>query len=211
MDEASLNRLRAHNVLRPVAIPDTDGEIQAALERLEELLGMVAPDEADPEPPGPVGTDALEAVASLASAVRTAESAPAAQPIAPDGHYELVPIAWAHVKSADVAQLGLAVQALGRACASRSDDVVVDVLQVHAETARRQPEDLIAEAARLHGLLSLPWDDTVSALADALPSGGGRVVLDQAGHAAYQRLVDRILGIWHAGDPLAPYLYRGNS
>ncbi len=76
---------------------------------------------------------------------------------------------------------------------------------------RRKPEGLIAEASRLHGLLSLPWDDTLSTLFAVLPPGVGRVVLDQGAHAAYQRLVDRILGIWHAGDPLAPYLYRGGT
>ena len=71
------------------------------------------------------------------------------------------------------------------------------------------PEDRIAEAARLHGLLSLPWDNDVSLLARVLPAGAGRVVLDEATSAAYQRVVDRILGIWHAGDPLARFLYRG--
>lgn len=30
------------------------------------------------------------------------------------------------------------------------------------------------------------------------------VVLNEATHAAYQRAVGRIVGIWHAGDPLAP-------
>ena len=30
-----------------------------------------------------------------------------------------------------------------------------------------------------------------------LPAGGGRVVLTEETHAGYQRVVDRILGIWH--------------
>ena len=115
------------------------------------------------------------------------------------------------MEAADLIQLGLGVQALGRAWASRSDELVVDVLQDMAGTLRRKPEDLIAEAARLHGLLSLPWDDTVSTLFAVLPPGVGRVVLDQGAHAAYGRLVDRILSIWHVGDPLAPYLYRGGT
>ncbi len=115
------------------------------------------------------------------------------------------------MEAADLIQLGLGVQALGRAWASRSDELVVDVLQDMAGTLRGKPEDLIVEAARLHGLLSLPWDDTVGTLFVVLPPGAGRVVLDQGAHAAYQRLVDRILAIWHAGDPLAPYLYRGGA
>lgn len=35
------------------------------------------------------------------------------------------------------------------------------------------------------------------------------MVLDQAAHFAYERVADRIGRIWHAGDPLAPWLYRG--
>ena len=34
-------------------------------------------------------------------------------------------------------------------------------------------------------------------------------MLDGAAHAAYERLVDRILGIWQAGDVLATILDRG--
>ena len=212
MDEATVNRLRAHAVMRPVAIPDTEGEIQGALDRLNALLGLAGPDEHEPGPASPVVTDAArQAAARLATAVRAAEAASPAQPVAPDGRYELVPIIWAHAETADLAELGLVVQALGRAWASRSEDLAVDALEDLAETAGCKPEDLIAEAARLHGLLSLPWDDTVSALVDALPPGAGRIVLDRAAHGAYQQLVDRILGIWHAGDHLARYLYRGGS
>lgn len=211
MDEATLNRLRAHAGMRPVAIPDTDGEVQGAVSGLEELLAMIAPDheEDDPELDGALSPDARDAVGRLAVAVRVAESGSPAQPIAPDGRYELIPIAWAHVETADLIQLVLTVQALGRIWASRSDELVVNVLTQRARNGNRKPEDLIAQAARLHGLLTLPWDDTVSTLFTVLPPGAGRVVLDQVAHAAYQRLADRILGIWHAGDPLAPYLYRG--
>ncbi len=213
MDEATADRLRAHAVMRPVAIPDTDGEVQGALATLGDLVAMVTPDQEEGAASGlgTVDSDDGDAVARLAVAVRVAEAGSPAQPIAPDGRYQLTPIAWAHVETADLIQLGLGVQALGRAWASRSDELVVDVLQDMAGTLRRKPEDLIAEAARLHGLLSLPWDDTVSTLFAVLPPGAGRVVLDQGAHAAYQRLVDRILAIWHAGDPLAPYLYRGGG
>lgn len=214
---AAMNRLRAHADTRPVAIPDTDGEILGALCRLSDLVAMATPDEDEPEVAATVGADAADAadagdaVARLAVAVRAAESGPPAQPVAPDGRYELIPIAWAHLETADLTLLGLTVQAIGRSWASRSNELVVDALEELARHSNRKPEDLIAEAARLHGLLSLPWDDTVSALFEALPHGGGRVVLDPAAHAAYQRLVDRILGIWHAGDRLAPYLYRGGT
>ncbi len=215
MDDAEVDRLREHADKRLVTIPDTDGEVQVALRRLDELLGLVAArKDGDPDHGAELGQLAVgpsrEAVARLAAAVQTAQAEPAAQPVAPDGRYELVPLAWAIVERADLVQLGLAAQALGRAWALRHDELVADALaEVARKTDRGEPEDLVTEAARLQGLLSLPWDDDVSQLARTLPAGGGRVVLTEATHGAYQRVVDGILGIWHAGDPLAPFLYRG--
>ena len=210
MDDAMVDRLRAHAETRLVAIPDTEGEVMAALGRLDELLGAVAAWEEEPGGAGHLAArPSWEAVRRLVSAVVSAEGKPPAQPVAADGRYELVPLAWAIVERADLVQLGLATQALGRRWALGHDDAVVEALVEAAGNDGAKPEDRIAEAARLHGLLSLPWDNDVSLLARVLPAGAGRVVLDEATGAAYQRVVDRILGIWHAGDPLAPYLYRG--
>ncbi len=210
MDEVDVDRLRAHADRRPVAIPDIQGEISGALGNLDEMFARAGPDAEYPEDVTLITEAARDAVGRLSLAVYKAEEGPLAQPVAPDGHYELVPLAWAHLEAADLIQLGLAVQDMGRAWAARSEDPIVDVLQDLAEV-HRKPEDLVAEAARLHGLLSLPWDATVSTLFATLPPGAGRVVLDGPTHAAYERLVDRILGIWHAGDVLAPILYRGWS
>lgn len=58
------------------------------------------------------------------------------------------------------------------------------------------------EAARLQGLLALPWDDDLGRLACALGARTGRVVLDEATYACYQRVLDRILAIWSTGSPL---------
>ena len=218
MDEATLDRLRGHADERLVAIPDTDGEVQAALGRLEDLLGLIGQwEQEEPErQTGPglrLATEAArEAVGRISVGVRRAEAGEPAQPIAPDGRYELVPVAWARLSRADLVTLGLAVQALGRAWGLGADELVHDALVEAAATERdRKPEDLVAEAARLHGLVSLPWDDVVNRVATALPAGVGRVVLDGGTHVLYKMLVDRILGIWHAGDPLAPFLYRGDQ
>ena len=206
MDEVDVDRLRAHADWRPVAIPDIQGEISGALGDLDEMFAMAGPDAEFPEDVTVITEAARDAVGRLSIAVYKAEEGPLAQPVAPDGHYELGAHAKGNLEAADLIQLGLAVQDMGRAWAARSEDPIVDVLQDLAEV-HRKPEDLVAEAARLHGLLSLPWDATVS----TLPAGAGRVVLNGATHAAYERLVDRILGIWHAGDVLAPILYRGWS
>ena len=96
---AMRDRLRAHAETRLVAIPDTEGEVLAALGRLDELLGWVA---AWQEPGGAGHFDAgpsWEAVRRLVSAVVVSVEAaePPAQPLASDGRYELVPLAWAIV------------------------------------------------------------------------------------------------------------------
>jgi len=194
MDKDLVDRLREHADRRPAAVPDTDGEVRAALDRLDELLGAVVDDDSrgSPSSAGQLTPAARQALWRLSRAVSEAERAPVAQPVAPDGRYEFVPLAWVAVERADLVAVGLAVQALGRGVGDDDDEDVTD-----------------AEAARLHGLLSLPWDDDVALLAGVLAAGAGRVVLDEAAHQAYQRVVKRILGIWHVGDALAPLLYRG--
>ena len=216
MDERMMDQLREHAEKRLVAIPDTEGEVQAALGRLDQLLGLVAAWQEEDHDRGEVGLDQLalgpsrEAVWRLASAVRRSGGEATGSTSAPDGRYELVPLGWAVVERADLVQLGLAAQALGRAWALRHDELVADALAEMAEAEAGRPEDLVAEAARLQGLMALGWDDDVSHLAHALPVNGGRVVLSEAAHRAYERVVDRILGIWHAGDSLVPFLYRGH-
>ncbi|HET7486554.1 MAG TPA: hypothetical protein VFJ85_01400 [Acidimicrobiales bacterium] len=211
MDKDLVDRLREHADRRPVAVPDTDGEVRAALDRLDELLGAVVDDDGlrSPTAAGQLTPAARQALWRLSRVVSEAERGPVAQPVAPDGRYELVPLAWAAVERADLIAVGLAVQALGRAWGLGDDEDVANAVAELAEAYRMKPEDLVAEAARLHGLLSLPWDDDVALLADVLAAGAGRVVLDAAAHQAYERVVGRILGIWHVGDPLAPWLYRG--
>jgi len=211
MDKDLVDRLREHADRRPAAVPDTDGEVRAALDRLDELLGAVVDDDSrgSPSSAGQLTPAARQALWRLSRAVSEAEHGPVAQPVAPDGRYELVPLAWVAVERADLVAVGLAVQALGRAWGVGDDEEVTDAVAALAEAYRMKPEDLVAEAARLHGLLSLPWDDDVALLAGVLAAGAGRVVLDEAAHQAYQRVVKRILGIWHVGDALAPWLYRG--
>lgn len=214
MDDDLVERLVAFADRRLVAVPDTDGDVRAALNRLDELLGAVIGDGRDepslsPMVDGQLTPAARQALWRLSDAVAEAERGPVAQPVAPDGRYELVPLAWAEAERADLVAVGLAVEAVGRAWGASADEDVADVVVALAEGYGMKPEDLVAEAARLHGLLSLPWDADAALLTSILPVGAGRVVLDEASHAAYQRLVNHILGIWHVGDPFGPWLYRG--
>ncbi len=195
-----VNQLRAHADKRLVAVPATGGKVLRLLGHLGELLlhGVALQDNHDPGhrivlvrlAPEPI----CGALTRLASAISAAESRPPAQPVAPDGRLDLVPLSWAAVDRADLIQLGLAAQALGQAHASGGTDP--DLAQ-----PEWQMNDLVALASLLHGLLWLPWDDDVSHLAKVLPAGAGRVVLDEAGHAAHQRILSRILAVWHADHP----------
>ena len=90
MDKGLVDRLREHADQRLVAIPDTEGEVQAALRRLDELLGLVAAWEDEDRHHGAAAGQlavgpSREAVSRLATAVRRAEAEPPAQPVVPDG------------------------------------------------------------------------------------------------------------------------------
>ncbi len=200
-----VNQLRAYADKRLVAIPATSGKMLRLLGHLREALlhGVALQDNHDPRhrivlarlAPEPI----CGALTRLASAISAAESRPPAQPVAPDG-LDLVPFSWVAVDRADLIQLGLAAQALGQAHASGQAEIVANANPDLAQTEWRM-NDLVALAALLHGLLWLPWDDDVSELAKMLPAGAGRVVLDEAGQAAHQRILSRILAVWYADHP----------
>lgn len=200
-----------------MAIPDTGGEVQGALDRLDELLTLIWQWElARPDRHAGVGlrlaTSRAHALERISIAVRRAEAEGPAQPIAPDGRNTLVPLAWARLGRADLVTFGQAVLALGRAWGPGADELVYDALaETAASQGDRRPEDLLAEATRLNGLFWLPWDMAVARLAAALPAGAGRVVLDRRTHALHEQLVDRLLGVWHADDPLTPFPFRGDQ
>ncbi len=142
-----------------------------------------------------------------------------ARPLRNDGREQLVPLMVLEVATEDLhaVGLGLTSRALGRALLPGGHSTVAEALEDmaagHLDSSligdRPTPADLVAEAARLHGLLDLPPDDHVARLTAALPGGGGDVVLSPQLEEDYELLVDRFLAIWHVGDRLAAYLYRG--
>ena len=187
-----------------VVLPDTEGELTAVLGRLEELL-LADLDGEDDEPIVDAPPDAAGAVGRLASYVGGAErAAPAVQPIAPDGRYELVPLHTVVIGRDDLQRILGAIARLPLA----SVDTLSGWFGDEQETAR-----FVASAQRLGALLGLPWDEDVGVLHGRLGGMGGRTpvraVLSEAEYAAYQRVSGRILETWHAGDTLAPFLYRG--
>ncbi|HVA41929.1 MAG TPA: hypothetical protein VNF50_00435 [Acidimicrobiales bacterium] len=205
---------------RLVAVPDTEGELGTLLEDLEEVLLALLPGDGrleDDDPlPAPLGDGtALEALRRIESEVLPAERVPAVSPLAPDGHFELVPLRFVRLDPADLATLAEALAALGLATLPGRNELVGDVLDERAAGRRRLGEqgrsvgELVADFARAHGLLDLVPDADTELLADRLDNRAGRVVLTGDEHEAYRRLTERALAMFHSGDALARFLYRG--
>lgn len=200
---------------RLVAVPDTDEELTHILGRLEEVLLHLVPVEPgdDPAPAG-LGSAALKAVQDLRGAVLAADRGPTAQLYASNGSFELVPVRFVELDEADLAVTGEAVAALGLALLPTGDEFTHDVLKEFAGHDRGfvvqdRPEDLVASFARAHGLVDLAPDADTWTLAGRLAGETGRVVLTVDEEAAYKRLTDRALAMFHLNDPLARFMYRG--
>ena len=181
------------------------------LDRLEELLLAVNPVDEDWEPPAPPLGDgtALAAHQRVFTSVLAAERVAAASPIAPNRRFELIPIRFALMDPADLRKVAEALAAFGQATLPGGDDLVAGVLADHAAVHRLSVAELIAGCARAHGLLDLGADNDTARLTALLQTAEGRVVLDADDHAAYGRYVERVITLFHGGDPLTRFLYRG--
>src|SRR5207253_2667500 len=94
-------------------------------------------------------------------------------------------------------------------------ELVVEALYARSD----DPASLIGRARRLAALLAemgLSGDGHVHLLRARLGASSSGVVaqvvpvvLRAEEHRAYLALTERILATWHAGDPLARFLYRG--
>lgn len=216
MDEAKMDQLSEHAEKRLVAIPNTEGEVQAALGRLEELLGLVTAWQEEQPDRGDAGASQLtagpsrKAVGRLASAVRAAETEPPAQPVAPEGRYELVspcagrcracrPRAARPGRPGPWPAVGTSPRRAGGRCHAR--DGGSRGSQPRGSRGRSRP----ASGTDGAGLGRRCQPPSACAPGERRARGAQR-----SSARVYQRVVDRILGIWHAGDSLAPFLYRGH-
>jgi hypothetical protein len=203
------------NADRIVAVPDTDGELAMWLSRLEELLISVTAFDDEPDtgwdrPAAPFGDGAaLIARQRILGAVLDAEHAPAAILIAPNGRFELTPVRFITVDPADLAVVAVALATFGRSTLCGVDELVSDALADHAARYRLTVAELIVGCTRSHGLVDLVSDNDTMILADRLASALGPTVLTRHEHAAYLRLTERIITMFHGSDPLARFLYRG--
>ena len=213
-----LNRLRRHGPTTLVCLPDDTAPARPCSEPVT-IVGLTGdvlrqlqtrahadPDLAGSLPPPLAEPATLEAVERIEVAVGDAYRAIPAQPVAPGGRHQLIPLRWARLDRADIATLAH----VGSALAVPGHQLVHNAVEDLGRPGLDQV--LVANIVRLHRLLDLDWDDDVTALADRLPAGptAPTVVLDRAGAEAYRRLTERIITAWHDGNPLARWLYHGH-
>lgn len=224
MRDPFVSRLRRHAPAAIVCVPHHDSHVRAALGHLEGLLASLRSAElggAGPAaalPPSLAGGAGLAAVEAVAAAIQAGGRNPA-KPRRRDGH-QLVALSFVHPDRAQLFAMGAAVRALGSGLLPGAPDLLAGTLHRFADTvapperiSRQGPEgadpaDLVVEAARLHGLLDLPWDDHVARLAAALPTGAGEVTLTGRLLDDHDAVVRRILGIWTASNLEPPDRYR---
>ena len=219
MGDRLVSRLRPHAPSAIVCIPHEDGHLRAALGRLEDLLVSLRSAEHDGSgpraasgalPPPLAGGAGLTAVATLAAAVKAGDRNPA-RPRQLGGRL-VVALSFVHLDRAQLFTMGAAVRALGSGLLPGAPDLLAGTVRRFADNVTdpewitrpgakgADPVELVVEAARLHGLFDLPWDDHVARLAAALPAGAGDVTLTRRLQDDHEAVLWRVLGIWTASD-----------
>jgi hypothetical protein len=193
---------------RRFLLPELDGEIFALTGPLEELLLALA-DGAEEEPalPAALHQPAADALGHLRVAIR---NAPIAHLYAPDGHYEHEPLAVVTVDNETITLFEAAVAELSAALQPGGRPDVAEFLDDWADERHTTVEAIVALASRVHQLCHLSSGSDHDLLApqlEAASAGGERTVLSHQQEAAYRRLRERFVAVWHDGDPLARWMY----
>lgn len=204
----------ADAALRRLVVPDLDDELNDFTEPLDEALRHLAGTASDPDaaplPPILAGPGS-EALAELRYAIHTAT------PIVlrgPDGRYEHEPLRLVDVEAADVAMLGQLLAELRRVVVETGyhgdvDEYLNDFLADYpqAELDSGQALELLA---RFQGVVDLDNSAALAILDGPLErarTGLARVVLTDDEEAAYRRLRDRWVAMWHDHSSIERWLY----
>lgn len=187
-------------------VPDLDDELLHALAQIEELLlTLAAWEEEDgakfPEPFARRG--ALAALEEITDAVAPTQSRDEREPVpgrllAPDGHYEHLPLRFVRIPAAHLEVLEHAAQVLTLGV---THDDLADALDQHAQANQVSGSVLAGWLSRVVSLLGLTWDDDVRRLWNAVivhPSTSD-VVLNDDEEQAYSRVAGRINALWSYG------------
>jgi hypothetical protein len=198
---------------RRCLVPDLDGEF-AVSEPLDELLCSLA-DWANEDPeavPSAFHRPASDAIGEIRMAMNASQYHPL---YAPDRRYEHEPLAIIELPAATIDAASQVAAELGRAVHGGSEIGLV-VREFATAWGRRgtvTAERLVEVAARLHGVCDLGWGTDEHRIARCLDRAatngdvGVRIVLDPIEEAAYGRIRDRLVRMWHDFDPLSRWLY----
>jgi len=196
------------STVRRVLLPDLDGELFAATEVLDEVLALFAAwAEDDPEIGLPVELDrrAADAVTDIRM---TIARTPAVTVYGPDGDYEHEPLRLVDLPEMAVATFGAAVAALAVVVHGPGAGHLAELVGDIADERGSPPAAMVELAARFHGMLDLDCTDDQRLIAARIePDAGDRVVLTDTEEAAYRRLRDRWVAMWHDYDALARWTY----
>jgi hypothetical protein len=189
-------------------VPPLDGEIVSVTRPIEELL-LVLADGADDDPrlPATLHQPAATAIGALRLAILHAA---AVSLYAPDGRYEHEPLAVVTVDEEHLTTFGAAVAELTAVLQPGKLPDVAEFLDDWADERGTTAEAVVALASRFHQLCQLAWGPDHDLLAERVEharSSVARTVLTDDQEAAYRRLRDRWVAIWHHGDSLARWQY----
>ena len=119
------------------------------------------------------------------------------------------PLAIVELPAPTVDTFGAAVNEVARAPQRVADELIIDVLDDHTNRPCGS-QHVIEIASRLHRLCTLEWSDDHSLITGHLNDAAGSTtctVLTVNEEAAYNRIRDSIVAIWHDHDPLARWAY----
>lgn len=203
----------AETATRRFLAPELDGEVPALTEPVDELLLGLA-EWADDDPadlPASLHRPSSDALGDIRVALNNAAYRPL---YAPDGRYEHEPLTVIELPAATIATYGSAVGELAHAVHGGGNPTVADAVCEFAAQWHRPltPADLVEVAARVHGVCDLSWGPDEQLIGTRLgtanhPYPGAGIVLTAAEEAAYRRIRDQLVAIWHNYDPLARWLY----
>lgn len=187
-------------------VPHLDGEVLDVSAPVEDLLLWLQPAAHDPHAdrldPGGVFAAGAEAIGVMRAAL--ARTRPVGL-LGADGRWQHVEVQVAAVPTTVLADYAAAVAVL-----DDGNGELVDDVHEFASGRGSTGAVLVGDAARFRDLVSLGWGGEQGVLAAPLArarAGHQRVVLSVAEDAAFMRLCEQFVAVWHGNDPLARYVY----
>lgn len=197
--------------LSTILIPDTDGEFNDELRRVEEILLALAnaedPDDPDPDPawspPLPIARGAA-AAGALGSHSATRPPCGCSAGTAATSSSRSSRSSSTRARSPSSARPS---KTLGQGLLT-GHDLITETVGEWANSRRdRSGTDLVARAAQAHALLSLPGDDDTALLLTRMPTAGDWTLIPEE-LAAYDR---HVAGFSPSGTPMTKAAPTGST